>query len=825
MQTEGRRRREGQLRSRFFSTGARAIGCGIAALALVMMCLWWDGVAFAGGDANEPVCPAQTEASPGFRTYLPDCRAYEMVTPPYKAGGPVRHLTVFQLMSGDGSRLIGASYGGFAETENDEENVFPLVQAAVYGFERTASGWVTEALAPPASQFSHSRFVAASADLGRTLWGVSSQPGPTKELLTSSAYTLAIRERGAEGKGRFVAVGPLDPPPGTQENFSFDGASPDLSRLLFTVTSGEGQVWPGDATLSGSPSLYEYSGVGSQEPTLVGVKNTGPLNGEPHVNEGAELVSDCGTELGGGKRGSMYNAISADGSVVYFTALHGSCTTPPVDEVYARIGASRTIPISEARSEECTGACAVAEPRAGVYQGASEDGAKVFFTTEQPLLNSDRDHTNDLYEAVLGEAGVTHLSLISKGDATDGSPGAGAGVIGVARVSADGSHVYFAAKGVLTATNNNYGAKAEAGGYNLYVVDTATGSTTFIATLVTTAEIASEVQAHCAGEQEGFFREQCELRAVGEVEEIDAARAGVSREDGRAIDTTTGGRFFVFLSSRDLTGAEDTSSVNQVFEYDAVSNVLSRVSVGQKSAASPQGYNNNGNTTDVEDAAHIPFPRYTESYPAGTVSALSVADDGTVFFTSRNALTPQAATGSGRNVYEYRAGNVYLISAAGDPGLELATFGDASDITEPGEESGRLLGVNHAGSEVALAATSSLVPQDTDTQADWYVARVGGGFGTEAASPSCASEACRGALGSSPSLPAAGSDTQAAGENLTQLPTSPRGAVKPTTRAAKLGRALEACRRKAGRKRHRCEALARRRYGIKAHSRHHSRRG
>ena len=40
------------------------------------------GWALAAGDANESACP--NEASSGFRSYLPDCRAYELVSPPFK---------------------------------------------------------------------------------------------------------------------------------------------------------------------------------------------------------------------------------------------------------------------------------------------------------------------------------------------------------------------------------------------------------------------------------------------------------------------------------------------------------------------------------------------------------------------------------------------------------------------------------------------------------------------------------------------------------------------------------------------------------------------
>ena len=40
--------------------------------------------ALGAGDANEGGCP--NEASPGFRAYLPDCRAYELVSPVFRDG-------------------------------------------------------------------------------------------------------------------------------------------------------------------------------------------------------------------------------------------------------------------------------------------------------------------------------------------------------------------------------------------------------------------------------------------------------------------------------------------------------------------------------------------------------------------------------------------------------------------------------------------------------------------------------------------------------------------------------------------------------------------
>lgn len=52
----------------------------IGVVAAVSGCLLPAVPAFAAGDANQASCPASTESSPGFRSSLPDCRAYELVS-------------------------------------------------------------------------------------------------------------------------------------------------------------------------------------------------------------------------------------------------------------------------------------------------------------------------------------------------------------------------------------------------------------------------------------------------------------------------------------------------------------------------------------------------------------------------------------------------------------------------------------------------------------------------------------------------------------------------------------------------------------------------
>ena len=83
--------------------------------------------ALAAGDANEAACP--NEASSGFRAYLPDCRAYELVSPVFKDGTFLESSAGSDVVSGDGSHMIDTSLGAFAGTESDPKNI---ANGAVY---------------------------------------------------------------------------------------------------------------------------------------------------------------------------------------------------------------------------------------------------------------------------------------------------------------------------------------------------------------------------------------------------------------------------------------------------------------------------------------------------------------------------------------------------------------------------------------------------------------------------------------------------------------------------------------------------------------------
>ncbi len=779
---------------------------------VVVCCLVLVPGALAVGDASTgEVCP--NEASPGFRVYLPECRAYELVTPIFKDGNQLEPSGV----SVDGSGVLEESIGVFAGVQGDSGG-----QGAAYLLSRSGLGWGVYAISPPASMFPAQILVAADPELGETLWLART---PSQSIAAEDFY---IRE----ADGVMVKIGSLVPPsveagsPAGEfqgflyfEDLKYLDASDDFSRILFRILEGpaHGLLWPGDETVGKESSLYQYSGRNEVRPELVG------------VNEKGKLASLCSTFLGSLGSYDIYDAMSVDGARVFFTAVghdasecNGPIQAPEVSELYGRLDGLETVAVSE----PAVGQCAVCNVPATVaegrrpaeFVGASQDGSKVFFLTEQELLAGAVGM--NLYEFDFDKpAGVRVVQAsVSVGPMA-------AGVQGVARVSGDGSHVYFVAAGRLTSEPRGgrkegqcYGeltslekveeeeaekeeiekageatrggkCRPREGGDNLYVFESDTGRVSFIATL-------------CSGEKESGS-----LMGVKQCPSPNSDARDWSSHDQRSVQATPDGRFLVFQSAGDLTeGERDTSGQPQIYEYDAVTGELVRVSRGSDDDQ-PQG-----TESANEHEAIIPSQRYTQDFvsPTAPASALAVSGDGsTVVFDSAGALTDEAegaAHAGAGSVYEYHStvagggllsdGNVYLIS----DGVNTV--------------SAKVQGLDASGGDVFFTTADRLVPQDTDTQYDTYDARVDGGFGALDPAAGCVAEACNGSLYVQPSFATPGSASLSG----VSPPGVTAGAGKRVvlSRGVLLARALGACKRERRHRRVACEAAARRRYGVVA---------
>jgi hypothetical protein len=732
--------------------GGGVVGC--------LLCV----LAFAGVVAARGMAGCSNSGFVGSRGFLAGCGGYERVTPEFKAGARMSP----QAFSSDGARVIGASIAVFAGAEG-----YGLPAEAVYESVRSGTGWVTSSISPSSSEYPAQRFLDFNPDLDRGLWVAHL---PSQSL---NAEDLYIREPGGtEPGGEFVKVGPIVPPYATEgpaggsspllnetAETVYAGASLDLSHVYFQIR-GEGPLWPGDTTAhnNGQLSLYEYVGTGNTTPSLVGVDNEG------------RLISDCGTSLGseippGNDNADTYNAISADGETVFFTALNaGECGAehaPEVNEVYARVSRAQTVAISEPSFVDCE-ACKTTGRAPAEFAGASRDGSKVFFTTSQELLKGATGE--NLYEYDFHNRPGHKIMRVSAGSATSE-------VQSVMRVSEDGSHVYFVAGGVLTSGPNGEGGEPVAKQSNLYVFERdatyRSGRLSFVATI-----------------SEG---------------------GGGGGVDERAVQATPDGRFLVFGSQADLTNG-DTSSTPQVFEYDAAREELVRVSVGQK------GYAAGMKSADTQGAV-IGAQTFKEAlWVKEQFSSLAVSDDGSVVaFVSLGGLT-EAARAAGEaeveSAYEYRSSGGVIANGE----VFSVSNGSASFA-------GRLRGTDHAGNEVLFQTQAPVLASDGDTQEDLYVARDGGGFPVVPLVQDCEMEVlCQGSGGVASVLAGAGSVGVVGGGNLpesTGPPPPPKPALR-ASRAQRLAQALKVCRRthRPGRARRVCEAGARRRFGsVKAKGR------
>ncbi len=770
--------------------GARRAGRRPAALATLALSALIATLT-AATVARAEACPNETLRLELHSAALPDCRAYERVTPAYRESQPALVGGLFAV-SPDGDRVLAGSIGAFAGTEQDPVSIASNVVGAAYLYERTGAGWQAWPLDPAASRFfSNGLGLAdASTDLGRSLWELE----PTGAPLESSASFESEEVTGfylESSAGVFEKVGPSTPGATipNRHRYHYLGGSENLSRIVFTAESGV--RWPFDATVAEEPTVYEYVGVErpgeTREPSLVGVEGGAGSS---------RLISTCGTRLGSGwmgisgeqHTGSMFNAISASGLRVFFTAIGSkevsqACVGPRAGEVYAReeitslegdapAAGARTVAISEPSREDCR-ECQTEEPSvvraAAAFQGASLDGSRVFFTTEQELLPGAKG--NNLYEYDFDAPAGERVALLSGAVAGGGE----AQVQGVARISEDGSAVYFVARGRL-------GSEPRGGGC--------------VAGLTETERAVEEAthEGRCRAKQGA---DNLYLHSGGRTVFVATLAPGDAKdwsaEDSRPVLASEGGSYLVLTSGADLLGEGIAEGKPQVFQYQAANETLVRASIGAN------GYNNN-NRQPLVGSTIIEGPPQGYSYGGSDsptqAAGIEAPADGAVFFRSPDALTLQALADQpdsegvalAQNVYEYRGGRVYLLS----DGRDLSTVSGSSGTG--------LVASTPSGGDVFLFTSDPLVPGDGDTQSDLYDARADGGFLTPGAPAGCGPGACQEAPVSPPALGTPAS-LNASGEGNISAPVPRSGG--PTKRAK---RAAAKCARGRRRVRGRCVA-------------------
>jgi WD40-like Beta Propeller Repeat len=749
-------------------------------------------------------CPNEALRT-GLAANLPDCRGYELVTPARKNAaliGAILFGPSFPAIAEDGSNVIVPSVQCFAAAESCIAH--RSSEGELYEFSRATGTWETNPLAPPASQFQTESLLSYGAGAKSFLFSTPS----------SSGEQLYARQT----DGTYRLIGPIGEGE-TEFNVLLPAllSSADFSHVVYGT--GHPQ-WTFDHTASEAHSLYEYTNASSAAPTLVGVSG-GPGS--------TDLISTCGTAIGGGtlSPANSYNPLSEDGRIVYFTAEQcetgsgAAGTKVPAASLFERVDQSRTIAVSAAVAATCTTSeCQGSVPKAAVFEGASQDGERVLLTSTQQLTDqASQDRQEEDSATVAGQNGCGRTAPSASGcnlymsecpahcedpsqrkliDLSEGAKdGGGPRVQGLVAMSPDGRYVFFVAKGALTTAKNKLGEGAQTGANNLYRYERdgshPQGRLSFV------ARLSVQDLPNWAG---GY-----------PFEGPDA----VVREQGQGVaNITPDGRYLVFTSTRALT-ADASAGPAQVYRYDSQSEEMTRISVGQ------DGYDDNGNAGKAgANASIVPADRTYILGNGPAHRAPTMSEDGSyVFFQSPVGLTPsalnEAKIGStsemALNVYEYHDGAVSLIS-------------DGKDTTETGKilaRSPELLGTDASGEDVFFATNSQLTGKDTDTQRDYYDARVNGGEAAQVVVPPCEGDACRESGSVPPPFGPLTSTLTGPSGNLALPIAPPPGTgskAKPPTKQQLLQKALKSCRTKfkAKKRRATCERGARKKYAAKPKS-------
>ena len=126
--------------------------------------------------------------------------------------------------------------------------------------------------------------------------------------------------------------------------------------------------------------------------------------------------------------------ISADGSRIFFQDVDSG-------NIYMRVNGTTTVQLNASEKDTRPRE----SPQGGSLWDASVDGTRVFFDTNEGLIDGDDDGGNDYYMYDVNAPAGHHLTLVSRGG--DGSE-SGLGVVGA---SDDGHYLYFMMFGPLAA--------------------------------------------------------------------------------------------------------------------------------------------------------------------------------------------------------------------------------------------------------------------------------------------------------------------------------------------------------------------------------------
>ncbi len=622
---------------------------------------------------------ALLSAAPASAAALPDGRVYEQVTPVDKDGALVQSAATTNpvAVSPDGDALLWET--SFTALPSLGSTPTAPILSASYVFQRGAGGWSSQsALAPdnlvvyrggaPDSVLGMSTDLGTS--IGHTFFGLTDghdaltgtpvQTGQYGPIQNIASYNLA------SGTGTALTP-PVPTAPNDQTTTyapTFVGNSANAGHVVFAANASfpVGNQPVPDTSADPGPFLYDA------------------VNGSL-LNVGVE--TDNSTPFpSGASAPQLPGVVSSDGSYIFFQAAASGAPQLFVRE-HDSSAAAQTLPVSTSSHPDsnCTlsanGGGAPTAP--ATFQGATAGGTFAFFLSKCELTSSSHtgtgDNTPDLYEYDSATQAVTDLSVDSS--TVDASTGADA--LGVVGYSADGSYVYFVARGLLDGSGAPSG---DDGAPNLYLEHA--GAVTYLATL-------SAFDSAVWTPRSSIYQDGSQYSA-----------AQVSPD----------GQYLVIASAAQLS-SYDSAGNPELYEFTTGSATPTCVSCDPTGAAPTGG-------------AALTLNSLTGTGP----------NTGRVLFTTPDALVP-ADTNTVNDVYEWQPNPPPAGAASPDPDaadpygggtIALISAGSATisaGTTLPSTGS-TLIAASPSGNDAFFVTDDQLAGQDQDDMPDIYDAAVDG---------------------------------------------------------------------------------------------------
>jgi hypothetical protein len=342
-----------------------------------------------------PSCPNSHVRQETGSSDLPDCRAYELVSPPNQGnvvvfpgqGPPAPYAT-------DPARFAWG--GGFGQVTGT--NPPSNIQVDDYISTRTDSGWVTTFAGLRGDEVQGQGFMMGDLGFDTVIdfqsggcLGCDTEP----ESLAPFVWDVSGKSLG-RWPASLVTLSPTD----TSTHGSWQ-PSPDFSHLAFS--SNNVAFGPSSTGLTAAPgSAYDYE-TATETTTIISRTPSGSdIAQEPGNTNATEFIRYPGDGFlpfnDMAVPTQLHPSVSTDGSHILMSTAGASGGV----HLYMRVNDAVTYDVSAGHDVN--------------YVGMIADGSKVFFTSDQQLTADDTDTSTDLYMWSLNANGSDSITKLSAGN-------------------------------------------------------------------------------------------------------------------------------------------------------------------------------------------------------------------------------------------------------------------------------------------------------------------------------------------------------------------------------------------------------------------------